>query len=111
WSTAAAIYLVVGAVACGALGWLPLHLLRELAVDPPYPKSEIPGLAAAAVEHRAIVPLLALPALLCGIALLRTSWSPRSILTVGTIALLLPLAVTLYCFVSLVAPLYQMHEI
>jgi hypothetical protein len=110
-STAFAIYLVVGALACAALCWLPLHLLSDLVADPPYPKTEIPGHVRAAVEHRALVPLLALPALACGIALLRESAPKRTLITAGTAALVVPVVVTLYCVVRLVAPLYEMHEL
>jgi hypothetical protein len=58
------------------------------------------------VDHPLLMAVRALPALALGLATARRrrSWT---LALAGTAALLLPFAVTLYCFIMLVAPLYQ----
>ncbi len=99
--------LLLSAPACGLLGWLALSLLAGLAADPPYPPNEIPALVARCVAFRAAVPVLALPALLCGAILLRRPRRPWLLSVFGSLSLLIPVVVVLYCFVMLVAPMYR----
>ncbi len=99
--------LVVGAPACGLLGWLALSLLAGLVVDPPYPPDEVPAFVAWCVTVRVAVPVLALPALLCGALLLRRPRRPWLLSVFGSLSLLIPAAVVMYCFVMVVAPMYR----
>jgi hypothetical protein len=99
------LYVVCGSVVIGLLSWLALHLLAPI-VEEKASGAEIPPLVLQCVAHRGWMPLLALPALLCGIALLRVRHRALGFVLLGTAALLLPFVIILYCFIMLLAQLY-----
>jgi hypothetical protein len=103
----AGLGLVAGAIACGGLGWLILRLVAPIAADPPYPPEEIPAFARGMVEMPALMPLLSLPALVCGVVMLKRKmkrgWIPA---LVGSTLLLVPFLIALMTFVLLIAPMY-----
>jgi hypothetical protein len=99
------IYLIIGSLACGAMSWVVLHFLAKLAADQDI---EVPGLALALIENRVFVPLIALPAFLCGIIVVgMRGRRSLGLVLIGTLFLLAPLALSLYCFLALIAPMYQ----
>lgn len=106
-----AVTIVIGALLCGFLSWLALHFLAGIAADPPYPADEIPGFVRATVARRGLVPLLALPAVVCGVLLWRTRRRSVLLLLAATLSLLAPFALTITCFVLLIAPMYEYREI
>lgn len=97
--------MVGGSAVIGLLSWLALHLLAPIAEEKAG-GPEIPPLVLQCVALRAWMPLMALPALLCGIALLRVRRRPLRFVLLGTAALLLPFVIILYCFIMLLAQLY-----
>jgi hypothetical protein len=105
------LYLVGAAVLLGLLSWVALTLLAKLVRDPPYDPSLVPDLVRACVRARAAIPLAALPALACGLAATRAGKRTLLLVVLGVLLLLVPFAITLYCFIALIAPMYQYHPI
>ena len=102
------IYAIGGSIACGLLGGLVLTVLAPLTADPPYPPSEIPAFVRWCVEHSLVIPLLAVPAFALGLVLLRAPRRTVLLVVVSTLTMLLPFGVAVYCFVRLIAPMYQL---
>jgi hypothetical protein len=100
--------LSIGAAAIvgGGLAWLALVLMAPIAADPPYPADEIPAFARAFLASRHVVPLLAVPALVCAALLWRAPRRSIALVLLGSLSLLLPFGVTIACFMALVAPMY-----
>jgi len=97
---------VIGAsIIIAFLTWLALHMLAPIAEDRSG-SVEISPFVLWCVAHRGWMPLLSLPALLCGLALLRLRRRSLPFILLGTAALLLPLIITLYCFITLLARMY-----
>ena len=105
------LYIIGGIIICTALSILALSFLAPLAADHPIEEAEIPALVISLVSHRTWLVLLALPGLICGAVLLRTGRRPVLLLLIGTACLLLPFAAVMYCFIMLIAPLYQIHPL
>ena len=101
------VYAIGGSVGCGLLGWLVLRLLAPLAADPPYPASQVPAFVRWCVEHRLVIPLLAVPAFACGLLLLRAPRRIIALVVISMLAMVLPAGVAMYCFLRLIAPMYQ----
>jgi hypothetical protein len=99
------VYVIVASIIIAFLTWLALHMLAPVAADRSG-SGEIPPFVLWCVAARGWMPLLSLPALLCGLALLRLRRRSLPFIVLGTAALLLPLAITLYCFIMLLAQLY-----
>lgn len=99
------VYVIVASVIIAFLTWLALHMLAPIAQERSG-SGEIPPFVLWCVAARGWMPLLALPALLCGLALLRMKRHSLPFAVLGTAALLLPLIVTLYCFIMLLAQMY-----
>ena len=99
------VYVIGASLVIAFLTWLALHMLAPVAADRSG-SGEIPPFVLWCVAARPWMPLLSLPALLCGIALLRMKRHSLPFVVLGTAALLLPLIITLYCFIMLLAQMY-----
>lgn len=107
--------LVISAPLVALMTGVALWLLARIASDPPYPADEIPAAARAIVAWRLAVPWLALPALVCAVVLLRrrrgghgATWT---LVLVGSLCLIPPVAIVLYVFIALLAPMYSYRPI
>jgi hypothetical protein len=99
------VYMIGASVIIASLSWLALHMLAPIAEDRSG-STEIPSFVVRCIASRAWTPLLSLPALLCGIGLLRMKRRSLALAVLGTAALLLPLVIVLYCFIALVGRMY-----
>ncbi|NNF43729.1 MAG: hypothetical protein HKO59_07235 [Phycisphaerales bacterium] len=100
---AGGIGIIVTAFASGALGWLILALLGNIAREQ---EIVLPGVVLLFVQRPWLAALLALPALTLGLALFRTRRRGWMLAALGTALTLTPVAVVLYSFVRVLAPLY-----
>jgi hypothetical protein len=108
-SAATGIYFIIAAVAVAALSFVALHLFAEIARDT---ETELPQLARWCFMNRAWLPLTTLPTLILGILVIRAAGGKRFVMVVlALLFLLVPLVLVLYCFVSTVAPMYQVQPL
>ena len=104
--------LVVTGAVLGALGYVILHLLEIMltkrGTDYPLPS----GTALFCIEKPWWILLAALPAIICGVLLVRFKPKPAlAWIGLGVLLVLVPLAMILYCFIAVIAPLYQMQPL
>ncbi len=102
-------------VAAAAASWLLLGMFGGYEHDPKNAGAvdphDVPEFVRMLIEHRALVAMLCGAPLLAGI-LLVCNVRPRGLWHgLGIVGLLLVIGVLLLCFVSVVAPLYQYHEL
>ncbi len=103
-----ALFVNLSSLIAGVLTWVILGLLVKVANAS---EMRLPDLLHWCLVHRTWVALLAVPALACGIAAMlggRTRWVWLILAYVWLLALLI---VNLYCFLTLIAPWYQMQEL
>ena len=98
------VYVVGASIIIGFLSWLALHMLLPVAAQ--RSDTALPSFVILCFEWGALSPLLALPALLCGLVLLRGRRRSLPLALLGTALLLLPLVVILYCFLVVVGGMY-----
>jgi hypothetical protein len=99
-------------MAAGAMPvlWFAFSRLAVIADSHREERIEIDAVTAWCVDHPPWMMLLAAPAVAFGVAVARRrrSWA---LALAGTAALLVPFAVTLYCFIMLIAPLYEVRPL
>ncbi len=102
-------FLMVSALATAGLGWFILNLLPGIAEKLSGGEQDLHPLARFCIHHRPWIPLLVLPGFLCGVLILRTPRSSlaRMWLLVGTLTLILSVALIFFCFIMTLAPAYQ----
>ena len=105
------IYLIGGAILSAVLVWLILEASQPIAHNPPYNPNRIPEAVHWVIAYRRYTPLLSLPAFLIGLIVLRTGRRGLLMMLLGVLALLLPFAVVVWCFIALVAPMYEVQEL
>jgi hypothetical protein len=91
-----------------ALCWLALHFLGNALADHPDPE-RIGALARGCLKYPAAVGLLALPSIACGAVAARRRgmlW-----LAVGTVAVVIPVCLTVYSMVAFLAPMYAVEPL
>lgn len=117
------VLLVGGAVGVGGLGWLVLSILANDLRRAPDHAPRIAPFCLWLIEHRWLVPLSVLPAVVAGIWLMSMrlkSLQPKSsqrraqpwiLLAIGSLWLVLIFAAVLFAFIQFLAPLYQYQDI
>lgn len=96
--------LLVVTLAIAGLCWLVLRLVAHVAVEQ---EINVTGAAGWWLDHPAAVTVLALPATACaltGMLVRRHSWLW---IILEVMASLIPVAVVLYCFLRVLAPMYE----
>lgn len=101
------IYLILAGLALAVFCWLIPTLLDKVVSPDVIDPGQVPALARGVIEHRALMPLTALPAVLLGVASvskvpLRWLW-----VALGLLSLLAPTVILLYTFVVTVGQLYR----
>jgi threonine/homoserine efflux transporter RhtA len=101
------IYLIGAGIAVGVFCWVIPYLLNQVATSSLIEPEQIPAAAWRVLEHRNLMPLLALPAVILGVVSLfkvpgRWLW-----VTLGAIALAAPAVILVYTFVVTIGLLYQ----
>ncbi len=103
-------YLIAGSIICGLLCGAALSLFTILIEKTPYP--ELTSVFVMwCVEHPILVSFTATPSLLLGISLFRVRKRSLPLVLLGTAGMMIPMGVTLYCFIMLLAPLYTIQPL
>lgn len=101
------VYMIAAGLALAAFAWIiPMLLVKVVHSDVIDPHA-VPRSAMLAIDHRALMPLLAIPAIAFGVAgvcRLKPHWLWA---TLAFIALLLPGLFLIYVFMVTMAQLYQ----
>ncbi len=100
------VYLILAGTALAGLSWLLPHLLAKLQVSEAIDQPEIPLLGRLVIDHRGLLPLLAVPVVIFGLLLtagarLRWVWH-----TLGVMSLLIPAALLIYTAVVWIGSFY-----
>ncbi len=105
------LYVIIAGAAVAVFAWIiPMLLVKVVNSDVIDPRS-VPWAARLAIEYRALMPLIAAPAIACGVAGLckiRPHWLWASL---GFVALLAAAMFLLYTFIVTMAQLYQINPL
>ncbi len=105
------LYVILVGVALAVFGWIiPMLLVKVIDSDVIDPRS-VPWVARFAIDNRQLMPLIALPAIACGVAgifKIRPHWLWA---TLGFVALLVAALFLLYTFIVTMAQLYQVNPL
>ncbi len=105
------LYVILAGVAVAVFAWIiPMLLVKVVNSDVVDPRS-VPWVARLAIDNRALMPLIAMPAIACGVAgifKIRPHWLWAS---VGFVALLVAALFLLYTFIVTMAQLYQVNPL
>ena len=105
------LYVIIAGLALAVFAWIiPMLLVKVVNSDVIDPRS-VPRVARLAIDNRALMPLIAAPAIafgVAGICKIRPHWLWA---TLGFLALLLSALFLLYTFIVTMAQLYQMNPL
>lgn len=101
-------FLILSALIAGVISYFLVGLFRDIANNS---DAALPDAVLATLQARWLLPGLFLPALLVGLLLWLSRRGRLPLLLLGTVLLLLAFLWILYCFLMLVAPLYQVQTI
>ncbi len=101
------LYYIIAAVGLGIGAMLMPRMLDVVIKNNLASRSDLPSMAKWCMDNRGLLPLLALPTLVCGIALMLNPKRKWLMSILGLIAMMLPLIAILYCFISAMAQLYD----
>jgi hypothetical protein len=101
------VYLVLAGLVVAAFCWVIPYLLQQVVGSDLIDPDQVRPLARRVLDHRNLMPLLGLPAVIFGVLSLfklplRWLW-----ITLGVLALLVPAAILIYTFVVTIGLLYQ----
>jgi hypothetical protein len=102
-SRAHGLYLCIVAVLIGVASAIALHFMGAIAAENDY---EPPRLCALLITSPWLMILTAVPACAVGVWHLKAKSHHALLFILGVIALMLPLAIALYCLITLIKPLY-----
>ncbi|MCH8823022.1 MAG: hypothetical protein IH984_05885 [Planctomycetes bacterium] len=101
------LYYILASVGLGIGAMLMPRMLDVVIRNDLASPSDLPGLAKWCMDNRSLLPLLALPTLVCGIVLMLNPKRKWLMSMLGLIAMMLPLAAILYCFIAAASQLYN----
>ena len=105
------LYVIIAGIALALFGWLIPNLLVKVVNSDVIDPRSVPPVARLAIDNRALMPLIAAPAIAFGVAgvcRIRPHWLWA---TLGFLALLLPALFLLYTFIVTMAQLYQVNPL
>ena len=100
------VYTIVAGACLGFFCWLIPMLLHKIVAHDAVDPTNLPAAARGVLEHRGLMPLLALPAIVFGVvALTRAPW--RLLWAIlGLLFVLLPAVLLIYTFLTSIGLLY-----
>jgi len=101
------LYYVLASVGLGIGAMLMPRLLDVVIKNDLASRKDLSQLTLWCADNRNLLPLLALPTLICGIVLMLNPKRKWLMSTLGLVAMLLPLAAILYCFIAAASQLYN----
>ncbi len=105
------LYVIIAGLALAVFAWIiPTLLVKVVSSDVIDPQS-VPWVARLAIDNRALVPLIAAPAIVCGVAGICKARPHWLWATLGFVALLVAALFLLYTFIVTMAQLYQVNPL
>ena len=101
------LYYIIVAVGLGIGTSLMPRLLDVVIKNDLASRSDLSSFANWCLDNRSLLPLLALPALVCGILLMVYPKRKWLLSILGIVTMLLPLAAIMYCFIAAASQLYN----
>ena len=101
------LYYVLASVGLGIGATLMPRMLDVVIKNNLTSRSDLPTMAKWCMDNRSLLALLALPTLVCGIVLMLNPKRKWLMSILGLIAMMLPLAAILYCFIAAMSQLYN----
>lgn len=101
------LYYVIASVVLGIGAMFMPRMLDVVIKNNLASPSDLPNLAKWCMDNRGLLPLLALPTLVCGMVLMLNPKRKWLMSILGLIAMMLPLAAILYCFIAAMSQLYN----
>lgn len=101
------LYYILASVGLGIGAMLMPRMLDVVIKNNLTSRSDLPTLAKWCMDNRGLLALLALPTLVCGIVLMLNPKRKWLMSILGLIAMMLPLAAILYCFIAAMSQLYN----
>lgn len=101
------LYYIIAAVVLGIGAMMMPRFLDVVSKSDLASRNNLSGMAKWCMDNRSLLPLLALPTLVCGIVLMLNQKRKWLMSMLGLIAMMLPLAAILYCFIAAMAQLYN----
>lgn len=101
------LYYIIASIVLGIGAMLMPRLLDVVVKNNLASPSDLPNMAKWCMDNRGLLPLLALPTLICGIMLMVYPKRKWLLTILGLIAMMIPLAAILYCFISAMSQLYD----
>jgi hypothetical protein len=103
------VYLAGAGIVVGVFCWVIPYLLQQVVASDVVDPRDVPALAQRVLDHRNLMPLLALPAVALGVVSLlklphRWIW-----VVLGSLALAAPVLILLYAFIVTIGLLYQIR--
>src|ERR1043165_8313495 len=108
------IFIIIGGVAVGFIGWFALSALAINLQKNPETMKDIAPLAVDFIQRRWLLPVLAIPVLVGGVflAVSKTTRAASWLIFIVSMLWLLGLfGIVLFCFIAFLAPLYQYHPL
>jgi hypothetical protein len=102
------VILILSALAIAPIAWFALSRIAY-AID--RQDLEAAGFAATWIDHPYRAALLALPALACGILMVSVRFGKWIWFVLGMSCLIVIVALVLYCFITMLGPLYTPQEL
>ncbi len=100
-------YLIIAGLFLALFSWLIPQLLIKVVTSEVVDARDLPDVARGVLEHRALMPLLALPVVVFGLLLVNKVPSRSVWLVMGLLSTLLPAGLLIYTFVVTIAILYR----
>ncbi len=100
-------YLIVAGLFLAAFSWIIPILLIKVVNSGVVEQRHLPDLARGVLEHRALMPLLALPCIVFGLLLVNKVPSRSVWLVLGLLSTAIPAGLLIYTFVVTIGLLYR----
>ena len=101
------VYLILAGIVVAAFCWVIPYLLQQVVGSDLIDPDQVRPLARRVLDHRDLMPLLALPAVIFGLVTLFKTPLRWLWVTLGMLALIAPAAILVYTFVVTIGFLYQ----
>ncbi len=104
-------YMIVAGFALAVFCWLLPGLLLKVVGSGVIDPDEVPALAQGVLEHRDLLPLLAIPVIVFGIVVVNKVRFRWVWIVLGLLSMAVPAVLLIYTFVASIGLLYQSHPL
>ena len=103
------VYLILAGIVVAAFCWVIPYLLQQVVGSDLVDPDQVRPLARFVLDHRDQMPLLGLPAVVCGVASLFKLPLRWLSVAIGLLSLIVPVVILVYTFVVTIGLLYQLN--